>query len=324
MKYKTLVTTLPFGVADPLAIELLENEPKLDYTINPLGRKLRESEILELVDDYDILIAGTEQISKEVMLKARNLKLISRVGIGLDSVDLDAARELGIEVAYTPDAPSKAVADLTIAQMFNLCRKISYTDRKIREGVWIRYMGSLLSENSIGIIGVGRIGKLVLNILKNFEPKEILVNDIFPDYEYYEQMNVKFVPKTEIYKKCNIISLHIPLTTETKNLITKAELRLMNDNAMLINTSRGGIINENDLYDITTREKKGISVAMDVFEDEPYSGKLLELDNVNVTCHMGSCTISSRAAMEVGAVQEVLRFVNGKELINKAPKDRNW
>ena len=150
---RVLVTTIPFSDKDKRPLELL-NKAGAEVVINPLGRKLKEADLVELISDVDVLIAGTESITEQVLEVATQLKLISRVGIGLDSVDLLAARQRGIEVCYTPDAPSAAVAELTIGLMIDLLRSVQVSNHHIHRGEWYRCLGRRLSEVTIGIIGL--------------------------------------------------------------------------------------------------------------------------------------------------------------------------
>jgi len=145
---KALITTVPFANKDPKPLELLEGKG-VEYLINPLGRKLLEDELAEMVSDFDVLIAGTEPITKKVIEKAKNLKLISRVGIGLDSVDLLAAEKFGIHVSYTPDAPAPAVAELTVGIMLTLLRHVHVASSQMHQGLWHRYFGRRISEVTI-------------------------------------------------------------------------------------------------------------------------------------------------------------------------------
>lgn len=317
--YKALVTTVPFGEIDSKPIDLMNDISGIEYVINPIGRKLKEDELADMVVEYDILIAGTEPITRKVMKNGKNLKLISRVGIGLDSVDLSAAKELGIQVSYTPDAPAPAVAELTLGHMLNLMRSISYVDRKIRDGIWQRIHGQRLANMTIGIIGTGRIGSKVLRHLQGFRPAKIYVNDINPNMHLYDMANAELTDKKTIYKECDIISLHVPLTPATRNMITVEEMKHMKQSAVLINTSRGGIVNEDELY-TALKEQQIQAAAMDVFETEPYEGNLTELDNCVITCHMGSMTKDCRAQMEIEATEEAIRFVKGEELQNTVPQ----
>ena len=173
---KALVTTVPFGETNKLPLELMENI-ELDVTINPLNRKLTENELFDLIEEFDVLIAGTEPITKKVLQKASKLKLISRVGIGVDNVDLNEAKKRGILVAYTPDAPAPAVAELTLGLMLSLLRSIHISNNLMHKGEWKRIFGRRISEVTIGIIGVGRIGSRVLRRISSFGSPEILAND---------------------------------------------------------------------------------------------------------------------------------------------------
>ena len=153
---RALITTTPFGEVDRRPLDLLE-AAGIDYVINPIGRRLRPEELAEMVEDVDVLIAGTEPITAEVMGRANRLRLISRVGIGLDSVDLQAARARNILVSYTPDAPAPAVADMTMGLILSLLRSLAQADRQMRGGVWHRFVGRRLSELTVGVVGVGRV-----------------------------------------------------------------------------------------------------------------------------------------------------------------------
>ncbi len=318
--YRALITTVPFGAVDPTPLKLLEATPNIEYVINPIGRKLKEFELVELVKDFDVMIAGTEPITRRVMESGRRLKLIARVGIGLDSVDLMAAKDLGITVSYTPDAPSPAVAELTIAHMINMLRRIPLVDRKLRSGIWQRVHGERLANMAVGVIGTGRVGSRVLRHLQGFSPKRILVNDLKPDYSLYEMYHAEFVDKETMYHDSDIITLHVPLTPLTYNMISRDQMEIMKKEVFLINTSRGGIINENDLYEALSINRVA-GAAIDVFENEPYTGHLVELDNCYLSCHMGSMTNDCRAAMEIQATEEVCRFVRNEPLRRIVPDD---
>ena len=281
---KVLVTTVPFGQAKAEPINLM-NDNGIEYAINPLNRKLQIGELAKMVADFDVIIAGTEQIDKEVFDNAEKLKFISRVGIGLDSVDLNYAREKGVKVSYTPDAPAPAVAELTVGLMISLIRSVNISNLNIKKGLWERYFGCRISEMNIGIIGMGRIGVGVYNHLKCFNPKNIFVNDI--DQNVLENLgdDVTICSKDEIYERSDLITLHVPLTKDTYNMITAAQIDKMKKGVFLINTSRGGIINENDLAGSLESEHVA-AAAIDTYEIEPYSGPLAKFDNCLNTAHM--------------------------------------
>jgi len=314
-----LITTVPFGDKNSKPIDLLEKN-LVNYVINPFNKKLTEDELITLVKDIDVIIAGTEKISSKVMASAPNLKFISRVGIGLDSVDLVEARNRNIKVSYTPDAPSPAVAELTIGLMISLLRSIHVVNSKMHCGNWERIFGKRLSELTIGIIGMGRIGNLVLEKLSSFNCKKVLLNDLKENATVSTQSNIQWTDKQTIYKMADLITLHLPLTKDTKNMITKKELSLMKSDACIINTSRGGIINEDDLYNKLINNPN-FSAAIDVFNLEPYNGPLREINRCLLTSHMGSMSVDCRSKMEIEATEEAIRFIKSEQLQNEVPDE---
>jgi D-3-phosphoglycerate dehydrogenase / 2-oxoglutarate reductase len=316
--FKVLITTVPFGNQNRLPFDLLESAG-VEYLVNPLNRKLTEDELAEMVKDFDVIIAGTELITKKVMGIASNLKMISRVGIGLDSVDLLEAKKRGIIVSYTPDAPAPAVAELTIGLMLTLLRSVQLSNMEMHNGKWHRFFGRRLSEVTIGIIGVGRIGGGILKHLQGFGSPKILINDTIKNYDLNQTSNVRWVDKDTIYQQADIVTIHTPLTVQTKDMIKKEQLLSMKKDAIIINTARGGIINEQDLYDVMkTGHLSG--AAIDVFDVEPYNGKLREIQRCILTAHMGSMSIDCRTRMEIEATEEVVRFLNNQPLEGVVPE----
>jgi D-3-phosphoglycerate dehydrogenase / 2-oxoglutarate reductase len=308
---KVLITTVPFGENNRLPLEILE-KTEIDYIINPLNKKLTEDELAEMVTDFDVIIAGTEPITQKVMDAATNLKMISRVGIGLDSVDLLEAEKRGITVSYTPDAPAPAVAELTIGLMLTLLRSVQLSNMEMHNGKWHRYLGRRLSEVTIGIIGMGRIGTSVLKHLQGFDSPKIFVNDVIQNKILEKKYNIEWVDKKTIYKLADIITIHTPLTSRTKNMVRKKQLLSMKEDAVIINTARGGIIKEKDLFDVL--ESGHLSgAAIDVFDFEPYDGKLCEIQHCILTAHMGSMSVDCRTRMEIEATEEAVRFLTGNK-----------
>lgn len=316
---KALITTVPFGDKNRLPLELLESVG-IEYLINPLGRKLKEEELAEMVADFDVIIAGTEPITDRVMSRAGSLKLISRVGIGLDSVDLMSAEKRGIKVSYTPDAPAPAVAELTIGLMLTLLRSVHVANLQMHNGQWQRHFGRRLPEITVGIIGAGRIGGRVLRRIAGFGTPRVLVNDISPDQKVAPELKLEWVGKDEIYRQADLISLHVPLTAHTKNMIRREHLLQMKQDALLINTSRGGVINEHDLAEVMRSGHLG-GAAIDVFGHEPYSGDLAGIERCVLTAHMGSMSVDCRTRMEIEATEEAVRFLTGKPLQGLVPAE---
>ena len=311
---KIFVSTHPFSSTSDLPMKLVE-ENGLELAVNEHGRKITTEELAQDLKDAEVLVAGTEKITEKVFQNAPNLKLISRVGIGLDGVDFELCRKYGVRVAYTPDAPTMAVAELCVGLILDLARKISHTDKAIKNGIWNRYMGTLLYGKTVGIFGMGRIGKSLIHLLSPFNVK-FKVYDLEPDLAFGRLYNVSFVSKEEVLKTSDVVSVNVPLKEDTKDYIAMDEFNLMQNHAILINTARGGIVNENDLY-IALKEGLIGSAAIDVFEEEPYVGNLKELDNCLLTCHMGASTIDSRTDMEVQALEEVIRYKNNQPLKNE-------
>lgn len=316
---RVLITTVPFGAHNHLPVDLLESIG-VDFDINPLGRRLKEDELAEMAAGTEILIAGTEPITATVMDAAPGLRLISRVGIGLDNVDLLAARERGIAVSYTPEAPAPAVAELTIGLMLTLLRHTHVANLGMHRGEWNRQMGRRIPEVTIGVIGTGRIGRRVLRRLAAFGSPRILVNDLNPAPNLVPELKLEWVGKDTIYQEADVISLHLPMTKQTAGMIGIDQLRAMKPDALLINTSRGGIVNESDLHIALTEGLLG-GVAIDVFAEEPYAGPLADFDRCVLTCHMGSMSVDCRSRMEIEATEEAVRFLRGLPLECSVPED---
>ena len=315
---KILITTVPFADKDRLTLDLME-DAGIEYLINPLNKKLSEDELKEMVTDFEVIIAGTEPITTNVMDAATNLKLISRVGIGLDSVDLLSARERGIKVSYTPDAPAPSVAELTICLMLCLLRSVHISNSEMHSGKWHRFFGRRLAEVTLGIIGVGRIGTRVLNRTISFGTPKILVNDLKPNRELDRRFKLEWASKEKIFQEADVISLHLPLTHLTKDMIRREHLLSMKKDAVIINTSRGGIINEQDLYNVMQSGHLS-GAAVDVFDSEPYLGPLRNIQRCLLTAHMGSMSLDCRARMEIEATEEAIRVLTGRQLQRLVPE----
>ena len=226
---KVLITTVPFGEKDRLPLDLLDQN-NIEYQINPFNKKPTEEELIRMAEDFDIIIAGTEKISEKVMNKITNLKFISRVGIGLDGVDLITAEKKGIKVSYTPDVPAPAIAELTIGMMLTLLRSTHVSNARMHNGEWHRVFGRRLSNVTIGLIGVGRVGVRVINHLQGFDSPKILANDVSESVKKLE-LPVEWVEKERIFREADVITLHLPLTDQTKNLIQEKVIEFRSSTA---------------------------------------------------------------------------------------------
>ena len=305
-RLKVHITTLPFN-KDNLAFL----EKSFDVTINPLGRKIKNEEVYEQVNKADYVIAGTEKYDQELLSKLVNLKGISRVGIGIDNIDLDIAAKNNIKVFNTPEEPAKGVAELTLAFILNLLREISSHQLNLNQGKWERTLGKSLNEATISLIGGGRVAKNVSEFLLSGGVKKIKVFDILdlstdPDWKHER---ISICGFEECLSNSDIVSLHVPMNEENKNMISKKELLVMGKNSYLINVSRGGLINEEDLYEaLNSNLIKG--AALDVFATEPYEGKLLECKNLIATPHVASSTEYVRDQMERRACENLINLLD--------------
>ncbi|MBT3397445.1 hypothetical protein HOA55_00380 [archaeon] len=314
MKSIVFVSTSPYGDYNHSLKDALR---PFETHYNTSGKEYPKISLIEKVKriNPEYIIAGVEKYDKEVLDLCPNLKLIARVGIGLNSVDIEECKRRGIAVTYTPDAPSNAVAELTIGQILLGIRFVPTADKIIRKGGWERYIGKELSNVKVGLIGFGRIGKLVYDKIKRLGAKEIMVNDIDKN-QFRNNSELMIASKEEILKNCDVISLHIPLEDETIDFIKKDDFQKMKPDAILINNSRGKIVNEQDLYAWLHTNERAFA-ALDTFKTEPYVGPLSNLNNIFLTAHMGSCSMKSRNDMESGALAEVLNAINGKEFNNQ-------
>ena len=317
---RVLIAASPFGVTGRKPLDLLE-QSGWEIVPNPYGRRLKAGEVNELLRDIDIVIAGTEPYRADTLVNANRLKMISRVGIGLDSVDLDICRQKGIAVGYTPDAPSDAVAELTVANIIALARHIHASDRSVRENAWNRLMGRLVREMTIGIVGCGRIGSRVIRLLEPFQPR-IKAFDLYPAVHGRPLPNVTWCGMDEILETSDLVSLHIPLNARNRGLIGRREIARMKTGALLVNTARGGVVDDKALEEALLQKHLG-GAALDVFETEPYEGPLTRLDNVILTAHIGASANESRYLMELGAVENCLAYGSGHPMLHDAHKDES-
>lgn len=307
---KIVISTSSFDIENNPTIVFLISEG-FEIILNPYGRRLNESEILNLLQgDVVGMIAGVESLTKSVFQSAPHLRVVSRCGIGIDRVDLGAANDLGILVSNTPDAPTAAVAELTIAIMLDLLRKVSQADRNIRSNNWKPLMGRLLSHQTVGVIGYGRIGKKVSQILKSLGAKLL----VYDKQSVIPEPGIDVVSLEELLSSSDIVSLHVPYEPSTHHLIDGDRLSVMKPGAFLVNVSRGGLVDEHELY-IALRSGKLAGAGLDSFEQEPYMGPLRELPNVVLTAHMGSYAKESRVQMEREAAENLIQGLIAQGII---------
>ena len=306
---KVLITTSSFNLGNFAQAKSL-HDAGISIEVNPLGRRLSEDEVADLVaTDVIAILAGLEPLTDRVLSNAKSLRVIARCGTGLDSVDLQAASRLGIDVFNTPDAPTQAVAELTIAHMLNSLRHISTTDSNMRSGKWTPTMGSLLATKTVGLIGVGRIGSAVAKLAHAFGSRVIGFDPVVSSHNSVEMLSLD-----EVLTQADIVSLHVPINDQTHHIVNASAISRMKPGSIVVNVSRGGLIDESALHDALKSQHLS-GAALDCFEDEPYSGPLLQIPGVHVTAHMGSYARETRDLMEVEASTNLVNGLRKRGLI---------
>lgn len=284
-KYKILMT-----YKNTEGLDLLLNHPEIQVDIKP---KPSQEELTNLVKGYDgLLIRSEVKITKDIIESSDKLKVICRAGTGVDNVDIAAANKKGIVVMNVPGGNTISACEHTIGLILAMMRNIPQAHNSLKSGKWERekFTGNELQGKTLGLIGLGRIGSEVAKRMKAFEMK-VIAYDPFVSEEYAKQIGVELKSLDEVIREADIISLHIPKTETTKNLINKDIIAKMKDGVKIVNCARGGIVNENDLYE-ALKSNKVSAAALDVFEKEPPDTSLdiFKLDNVVVTPHLGAST----------------------------------
>lgn len=266
---------------------------------NPYGRKLTEDEVIELAKDCVGIVAGVEPLTKRVMDALPHLKCISRVGVGMDSVDLEYAKEKGIAVVNTPEGPTRGVAELTLAMTMAMLRRIPQADAAMKQHKWKKQIGNLILDKKIGIVGLGRIGRMVAELFRGIG-NPVIGYDPYANRDWANEKGVEIVSFAEVLKEADIITLHIPGNNDKSPVITMSEIDKMKDGAFLVNIARGGVVDEDALF-TALKSGKLAGAAIDVYTKEPYDGPLCELDNIILTPHLGSYAKEGKLKMEVDA-----------------------
>lgn len=307
MKRKVLIALQTFCEYNQEPLKLLQNAG-IETVLNRSGHRLKQEEIIKLGNDCEGIIAGVEPYDKSVLDNLFKLKCISRCGVGIDNIDLGVAREKRITILNTPDIVVQPVAEMTIAMIFDLLRLLTPHTNLLKTGVWKKRVGHLLSGRKVGIMGLGRIGKKVAQMLVSLRA-DVYSSDLMPDLEWAKENNVKILSTSELLGIVDILSLHVSVLKDNTFFLGKSEISQLKKGAIIINTSRGQIIDEDALYEALRSGHLG-GAGLDVFQNEPYTGRLCELENVVLTPHISTLTEESRAEMEKQAVLNILIFFN--------------
>jgi D-3-phosphoglycerate dehydrogenase len=306
-------------VCDPISdqgIERLRQNPDVCVDVK---LKQTEDEICGTVADYHALIVRSEtKITERILEKAERLKVVGRAGVGVDNIDVNAATQKGVVVVNTPDGNTISACEHTMALLLAMARNVPQAQQSLKEGRWDRskYMGVELRGKKIGILGFGKIGAEVAVRCRAFG-MEVLVYDPYITEERAQRYHVRLCAKEEIFKEADYITVHMPKTAETKNMIAMRAFDLMKPTARVLNVARGGIINEQDLYEALVQNKIA-GAAIDVFETEPQTDSpLFQLPQVVATPHLGASTAEAQVQVAQDVAEEIIRVLNG-ELVHNA------
>jgi D-3-phosphoglycerate dehydrogenase len=312
---KILITPRSFASISKTPLEMLKEK---GYKIikNETDKPLNNREMSEKIKEVDGIIIGIDDLNAQIIKQARNLRVISKYGVGINNIDIKAATNREIVVTYTPTANIDAVADLAFALMLALARRIPEADRETKAGNWKKFIGSSVWRKKLGVIGLGKIGRQVVKRARGFE-MEILCYDIIQDEKFARQFGVRYVDLGTLLKESDYITIHTPLNDATRDMIGYKELEMINENAFLINTSRGGIIDEKALY-AALKNNKIKGAALDAYEKEPpENSPLVELENIIMTSHNGAYTKEAINNMGIQAAQNLIDVLEGREPENR-------
>jgi D-3-phosphoglycerate dehydrogenase len=303
VKKKIFVALSTFAEHGSSPLELLERSG-FDFSVNTLGKRLIREEIVELGKDAEGIVAGVEPYDDFVIDRLPRLRCISRCGVGIDNIDSKKASEKKIIIKNTPDVVIQPVVELTVAMTFDLMRKLSYHTGLLRAKRWHKEAGNLLFGKTVGVLGLGRIGKKVAEVMRTLGT-EVYGADLRPDRTWADHAGVKIVSLAELLRISDILTIHLSSIKEKPFQLGADEIAAMKAGAFLINVSRGQMVDETALYD-ALKNGRLAGAALDVFPNEPYIGKLCELDNIVMTPHIATLTKESRVQMEEEAVRNAI------------------
>jgi len=306
MKNQIFVALSSFAEHDKRPLDLLKTSG-YPFKIHNTGKRITTSELLQSGVEATVILAGVETYDAQILDGLPKLRCISRCGVGVDAIDLQAAKKIGIEILNTPGIPTQAVAELALTMFLALSRNLSRQIDSMRDRKWERFETHLLSGRTIGLIGFGSIGQRVAELCIAFGAK-VIACDPFVIPSIAEKMNVSFVTKEHLLGEADIISLHASKGSDKSFIIGADELNLMKDGAFLVNLARGDMVNEVALAEALTSGKLG-GAGLDVFGEEPYKGPLSQFEQVLLTPHSATNTIETRAKMELESIKNALDFL---------------
>lgn len=309
---RLLVTPTSYGKNDPrLKTELEALVGEVIY--NPTGKPLSSDELINLLPGVDGYIAGLDVIDAKALKSADRLKVIARYGVGFDNVDLEAAKAQGITVTNTPGANSVSVAELALGLILALARQIPEAVDAVHQGKWPRYSGVSLEGKTVGILGLGAIGKKLARRLAGFDCR-ILAYDPFADALFAKNNHIELASMDEVITQADFVSLHLPLLPKTRGIVDESFLNKMKKGSYLVNTSRGEAVNEEALLNaLTSGHLKGAGLDAFIVEPPDPNHPLLALPQVIATPHLGAQTDGATSNMGWMAMKDCLAVLNNEQ-----------
>jgi len=309
MTEKVLITSRSFGqVSDePLNI-LKENGFEVDFEKD----KYNEEKFLKIIGDYDALIIGAHEFSEKAIQNAKKLKIVCKHGTGIDNIDMEAARKYNLCVTNVPAVNSNAVADIAFSLILDVARRVSYAASEVKKGLWRNVVGTDVCYKTLGLIGFGAIAKNVARRAYGFGMK-VLAYDPYVQSVPDEFPHVSLASFEDVLKHSDFVSVHVPLNESTRNLIDKEQMQIMKKGSFIINTSRGGIVNEEALYEYLKNGHLS-GAGLDVMVKEPPDDSpLIGLDNVTVLPHIGMYSKEAINAVSVICAKNVVKALKGQQ-----------
>lgn len=308
MMFRLLITARSFGISDPDIINEIKKIKEVEFIRPTHDKAFNEEEMIGLSENVDGIIVGTDKVTKSVINNAKNLKIILKHGVGVDNIDIQAATEAGIIVTNMPGINDSSVADLAFTFILAYSRGILDLFLNAQQGIWGKYLTHDVSGKTLGVIGTGRIGREVINRAIAFGMK-VLAYDVIKNPEIEEKPNVQYASMDDILKDSDFITVHVPLTEQTKGLISLEEISKMKDSVFLVNTSRPGILDEKAVMDAV--RKGGIGGAgIDVLEKYPPNYDYLDLGSkVIITPHIASYTYEMLNLMDKKIINAVKEYI---------------
>lgn len=305
------ITTVAFS-KDKKLVDHIKGFGFKKVLTNVAGQRFTREELIGFLNKCDVAIVGLDKINDDILSNVPNLKAISKYGVGLDNIDFEACEKHDVKILHTQGVNKRSVSELTLGYMLSLFRNIYITSNLLKQGIWQKSGGTQLSAKTVGVIGVGHIGKDLIELLQPFGCK-ILVNDVVEQNAYYASKNLIEATKEEIFKTADVITVHTPLDASTQYMINKGSLEMMKSTAFVINSARGGIVNQDDLK-WALQNNIIAGAAIDPYEVEPPEDtELISLPNLINTPHIGGNAQEAVEAMGMAAIANIVSWAQKEE-----------